>query len=132
MDSSANGLRSLQEESNRILILGNSETNGSDNSVCTSKYSILTFFPKALREQFRRVGNVYFLTIGVIMFIGQYTDAWNSSISPWTTLGPLGIVISVSLVQEGYADVARHRNDKKNEHTSMHFAKVRRRPRQIR
>mmetsp|Transcript_23218 Transcript_23218/g.33776 ORF Transcript_23218/g.33776 Transcript_23218/m.33776 type:complete len:1789 (+) Transcript_23218:129-5495(+) len=113
MDSSANGLRSLQEESNRILILGNSETNGSDNSVCTSKYSILTFFPKALREQFRRVGNVYFLTIGVIMFIGQYTDAWNSSISPWTTLGPLGIVISVSLLQEGYADVARHRNDKK-------------------
>ncbi|VEU39845.1 unnamed protein product [Pseudo-nitzschia multistriata] len=31
--------------------------------------------------------------------------------SPWTTLGPLSIVISVSLTVEGLADIKRHRSD---------------------
>jgi magnesium-transporting ATPase (P-type) len=46
------------------------------------------------------------------MFIGYYTQIFNSSITPWTTLGPLALVISVSLAQEGYTDVQRHRSDK--------------------
>jgi hypothetical protein len=45
------------------------------------------------------------------MFIGTYTTLFTSSVSPWTTLGPLAIVISISLCQEAAADIKRHRSD---------------------
>lgn len=45
------------------------------------------------------------------MAIGYYTPAFDSAISPWTTLGPLAIVISFSLIQEGSADYGRHKSD---------------------
>lgn len=66
---------------------------------------------QATKEQFRRVANLYFLIIGIIMAIGWYTEAFDSAISPWTTLGPLAIVISFSLLQEGTADYGRHKSD---------------------
>ena len=62
-------------------------------------------------EQFRRFANLYFLCIGCIMAVGYYTSAFQSAINPWTTLGPLGIVISFSLMVEGAADMKRHKND---------------------
>jgi magnesium-transporting ATPase (P-type) len=62
-------------------------------------------------EQFRRVANIYFLIIGFIMAIGYFTNLFESAVSPWTTLGPLALVISVSLLQEGLADLGRHRSD---------------------
>lgn len=54
---------------------------------------------------------MYFLIIGTIMAIGWYTPWYESAISPWTTLGPLCFVISISLLQEGNADIGRHRSD---------------------
>ena len=45
------------------------------------------------------------------MAVGYYTDAFESAISPWTTLGPLALVISISLLQEGLADLNRHKSD---------------------
>ncbi len=46
------------------------------------------------------------------MFIGWNTPWFDSSVSPWTTLGPLAIVISISLAQEGAADMKRHKSDR--------------------
>ena len=46
------------------------------------------------------------------MTVGWYTDLYESAISPWTTFGPLAFVISISsLLQEGAADLGRHRSD---------------------
>jgi len=45
------------------------------------------------------------------MAVGYYSDAFQSAINPWTTLGPLSIVISFSLMVEGSSDIKRHRND---------------------
>lgn len=66
---------------------------------------------KAILEQFRRFANQYFLAVGLIMFVGRYTNLYESAISPWTTLGPLAIVISISLLVEGISDYKRHLND---------------------
>jgi len=66
---------------------------------------------QAVKEQFRRVANLYFLIIGIIMAVGWYSHSFDSAISPWTTLGPLAIVISFSLLQEGTADYGRHKSD---------------------
>ncbi len=46
------------------------------------------------------------------MFLGYYTPWFYSSVNPWTTLGPLALVISVSLAQEAYTDLRRHMSDK--------------------
>lgn len=62
-------------------------------------------------EQFRRFANLYFLCVGCIMAVGYYSSAFQSAINPWTTLGPLGIVISFSLLVEGAGDLKRHKND---------------------
>ncbi|KAL9181105.1 hypothetical protein ACHAXT_009910 [Thalassiosira profunda] len=101
-------------EAQRIIDFGHPELHPpfADNSVKTSKYSLLSFFPMAIREQFRKFGNVYFLCIGFLMFLGYYTPLFYSAITPWTTLGPLALVISVSLAQEAYTDLQRHRSDK--------------------
>ena len=66
---------------------------------------------QAVGEQFRRFANMYFLIVGIIMATGYYSDLYDSAISPWTTLGPLAFVISVSLLVEGVADAKRHKSD---------------------
>ena len=48
------------------------------------------------------------------MAVGYYTDLFDSAVTPWTTLGPLAFVVSVSLLQEGMADLSRHRSDREN------------------
>jgi magnesium-transporting ATPase (P-type) len=45
------------------------------------------------------------------MFLGYYTPLVETSVSPWTTLGPLALVVLVSLLQEAYTDIKRHRSD---------------------
>ena len=47
------------------------------------------------------------------MAIGYYNPGlYESAISPWTTLGPLAVVIAFSLLVEGNADYKRHVNDR--------------------
>jgi hypothetical protein len=71
----------------------------------------LFVWSQAILEQFRRFANLYFLCVGLIMAIGYYSHAFESAINPWTTLGPLAIVVSFSLIVEGAADAKRHAND---------------------
>merc|ERR1712238_301577 len=54
---------------------------------------------------------MYFLIVGIIMGIGEFTDLYSSAFSAVTTLGPLCMFISISLLMEGVADRKRHRND---------------------
>ncbi|CAM9310919.1 unnamed protein product [Heterosigma akashiwo] len=70
-----------------------------DNSIKTSKYNVLSFLPISLLEQFRRQGNQYFLLMSVLMLLGTYTTLFQSPIQPWTTLGPLIVVLSISMAQ---------------------------------
>jgi magnesium-transporting ATPase (P-type) len=71
---------------------------------------------QATIEQFRRFANLYFLLVGGIMAVGYYSELFESAISPWTTLGPLAIVISFSLLVEGTGDSKRHRSDEETNH----------------
>jgi len=100
--------RSEATESTRVVTPNFSERDESDfvdNTVITSKYTVLTFLPLSLKGQFRRLGNVYFLSMGILMLLGYYTTIFESAISPWTTLGPLAFVVSISLCSEGAQDI---------------------------
>lgn len=60
----------------RLIYVNNNEKNVefqfADNTVTTAKYSLLTFIPKNLYIQFRRLANVYFAVIAGLQVLLLY------------------------------------------------------------
>ncbi|KAB5537560.1 hypothetical protein DKX38_015093 [Salix brachista] len=75
------------------------------NSISTTKYNFLTFLPKGLFEQFRRVANCYFLLISILSMTPI------SPVNPVTNVVPLSLVLLVSLIKEAFEDWKRFQND---------------------
>ncbi|KAK4791486.1 hypothetical protein SAY86_031899 [Trapa natans] len=85
-----------------------------DNYVRTTKYTLITFFPKSLFEQFRRVANFYFLVSGSLTF---------TPLAPYSSVSaiiPLIIVIGATMVKEGIEDWQRKEQD-----VEVNYRKVR-------
>jgi magnesium-transporting ATPase (P-type) len=84
-----------------------------NNVISTSKYTWYSFLPRSLFEQFRRIANVYFLGISILMLIGTFLPKiFNSPLSAYSTLGPLCLVLAITMAKEGAEDVKRHSSDK--------------------
>lgn len=118
LNMTRNTLNSLDNHDSRTVFLFEGENlNNSKkypkNIVITSRYTLLTFIPKALLEQFRRLANIYFVVIGSIAAVGAYTSIYETSISPIGLLLPMILVISISMCKEGVEDVKRHQTDAK-------------------
>jgi phospholipid-transporting ATPase len=84
----------------------NRESKFVSNVVVTSKYSLATFIPRNLFEQFRRRANIYFLLISCLQL---FTDL--SPTSKYTTAGPLAAVLFFSMLREAFEDFKRHKAD---------------------
>ncbi|KAI0311567.1 hypothetical protein OF83DRAFT_1068591, partial [Amylostereum chailletii] len=102
----------------------------SANQVITSKYTLLTFLPRNLLEQFRRVANMcvspflslpfllrvhprasrggFFLAIAILQFFNKF-----STISPGLVILPLLIVWGITALKDGYEDFKRHQSDRR-------------------
>ncbi|KAF3965086.1 hypothetical protein ACB098_04G085400 [Castanea mollissima] len=79
--------------------------NYGSNYVRTSKYTLVTFFPKALFEQFRRVANLYFLLCAIMSF---------TPLSPYSAVSnvlPLVVVIGFTMGKEVLEDWRRKKQD---------------------
>ncbi|KAF0683553.1 Aste57867_24410 [Aphanomyces stellatus] len=96
------------------------------NSVRTSKYSILSFIPKNLMEQFRRVANFYFLIISLLQLCTTYSPT-----NKYSTIGPLMLVLigtisilsssshrppPATMIKEAIEDKSRHDADRAVNH----------------
>jgi magnesium-transporting ATPase (P-type) len=81
------------------------------NIMVSSRYNAFNFLPKSLLEQFRRLANVYFVVIGVIALIGQYSGLYQSAIDPAGILAPMMIVVFISVIKDGVEDIKRHHAD---------------------
>ncbi|XP_071710472.1 probable phospholipid-transporting ATPase 4 [Rutidosis leptorrhynchoides] len=79
----------------------------STNYISTTKYNVITFLPKALFEQFRRVANLYFLLAALLSLTAV------SPFSPFSMIAPLMFVIGVSMTKEGVENWNRFRQDLK-------------------
>lgn len=77
------------------------------NAIRTSRYNVFDFFPKQLFFQFSRLGNFYFLCIGIPQTIPGISTTGNV-----TTILPLLFFVLLSIIKEGYDDYKRHRLDK--------------------
>ncbi|XP_056143015.1 phospholipid-transporting ATPase ID [Lampris incognitus] len=76
------------------------------NCIMTSKYNILTFLPVNLFEQFQEVANTYFLFLLILQLIPQI-----SSLSWFTTIVPLALVLTITAVKDATDDYFRHKSD---------------------
>ncbi|ORX33448.1 hypothetical protein BD324DRAFT_639819 [Kockovaella imperatae] len=76
------------------------------NKVRTSKYTILTFIPKNLFEQFRRVANIFFL----ICVILQSISIFGASM-PQIGMLPLITILGMTAIKDGIEDWRRAQLD---------------------
>ncbi|ETW06505.1 hypothetical protein, variant 3 [Aphanomyces invadans] len=94
---------------NRITYLNSATLNRSQhfrgNRIHTAKYTLLTFVPKNLFEQFRRVANIYFLVLSVL------TSMPFSPKNPVSLIGTFMAVLMFSAAKEAYEDYMRHLSD---------------------
>uniref|UniRef100_A0A0D3GHY8 Phospholipid-transporting ATPase n=2 Tax=Oryza barthii TaxID=65489 RepID=A0A0D3GHY8_9ORYZ len=77
------------------------------NYISTTKYNILTFLPKAIFEQFRRVANLYFLLTAILSL---------TPVCPFSAvsmIAPLAFVVGLSMIKEGVEDWRRFMQDMK-------------------
>ncbi|KAL2230883.1 phospholipid-transporting ATPase 1 [Sesamum indicum] len=77
------------------------------NSIRTSKYSVLTFLPRNLFEQFHRIAYIYFLVIAILNQLPQLAVFGREA-----SILPLAFVLFVTAVKDAYEDYRRHRSDK--------------------
>ena len=77
------------------------------NHYRSAKYTLLTFFPLNLFEQFRRVANIYFLLTLIITLFQE-----DPPVSPMSWLTSLVFIIAVTMIKQAYEDYLRHRSDR--------------------
>jgi len=68
----------------------------------THKNFSLTFLPKSLIIQFKRVSNIYFLISAVLCSIPEF-----SPLPSYSAISPLAFVLSMSMMREAYEDYVR-------------------------
>ncbi|XP_042480914.1 probable phospholipid-transporting ATPase 4 isoform X1 [Macadamia integrifolia] len=77
------------------------------NYISTTKYNIITFLPKAIFEQFRRVANLYFLMAAILSL---------TPVAPFSAvsmIAPLAFVVGLSMAKEALEDWRRFMQDMK-------------------
>jgi magnesium-transporting ATPase (P-type) len=113
-------------ERKRIIVVGQPDLTQVDNSVHTTKYTRWTFGPKVFLAQFKRIANLWFLIIGLLMLVAFVTGSsfFATPVPPWPTLVPLMIVIMMSMGQERIAEAQRRNGDLRLNHTEVTVLEV--------
>lgn len=91
----------------RDLLIGQSEPFFLDNTISTTKYTLLTFLPLNLIQQFLKIANMYFLFLTVL----QITPNVTISKGIPTILAPLSFIVLLSMVKDGFEDYKRYKSD---------------------
>ncbi|KAF3834831.1 hypothetical protein F7725_027389 [Dissostichus mawsoni] len=83
----------------------------SNNKIKTTKYTVLSFLPKNLFEQFHRFANVYFVFIALLNFVPVV-----NAFQPELALAPVVFILSVTAIKDLWEDYRRHRSDTEINH----------------
>ncbi|TSW75993.1 putative phospholipid-transporting ATPase VA [Bagarius yarrelli] len=82
-----------------------------NNKIKTTKYTVLSFIPKNLFEQFHRFANVYFVFIALLNFVPVV-----NAFQPVLALAPVLFILSVTAIKDLWEDYRRHRADQEINH----------------
>ncbi|XP_071701665.1 phospholipid-transporting ATPase 1-like [Rutidosis leptorrhynchoides] len=104
--------RDINDEDSRLIYVNDAlKTNErfefAGNSIRTAKYSIFSFLPRNLFEQFHRVAYIYFLIIAILNQLPQLAVFGRGA-----SILPLSIVLLVTAIKDAYEDWRRHRSDR--------------------
>ncbi|KAJ2234341.1 phospholipid transporting ATPase [Coemansia sp. RSA 1286] len=77
------------------------------NQIRTAKYTLVSFIPKNLFEQFRRAANIYFLFLLILQFIPAVTTGM-----PGLSALALFTIVFLTMLKDGYEDSKRSASDK--------------------
>lgn len=78
-----------------------------NNRVSSTHYSCGTLVPQSLFEQFQRSSNCWFLLVSMLQLLPVNLNVTDS----WTTVLPLVILLSFTLLKDAYSDYYRHKHD---------------------
>lgn len=79
-----------------------------NNKIRTTKYTLLSFLPRNLLEQFHRVANLYFIFIVLLNWFPAI-NAFGKEIA----MVPVLFVLGVTAVKDLFEDIRRHSSDKR-------------------
>ncbi|CAF1696365.1 unnamed protein product [Brassica napus] len=104
--------KEIKDEDARLIYINDPDRTNetfdfTGNSIKTAKYSVFTFLPRNLFEQFHRVAYVYFLVIAVLNQLPQLAVFGRGA-----SIMPLAFVLLVSAIKDAYEDFRRHRSDR--------------------
>ena len=113
---SASNLRKIYVDLNEIDNINhkdgdtifNQRTTYNDNSIRTCQYTIITFLPLALFNQFKSAFNWFFLIYNIIATIPALSD-----LDPLAEATPFIVVLILNLIKEAIEDFRKYNNDKK-------------------
>lgn len=77
------------------------------NKIRTNKYTILSFLPLNLLDQFSKLANIYFLFIGLMQMIPSISI---SSGKPVIYM-PLLVIVAITAIKDIFEDLKRYRQD---------------------
>ncbi|ESO88482.1 hypothetical protein LOTGIDRAFT_165609 [Lottia gigantea] len=78
------------------------------NRIKTTRYSVITFLPKNLFEQFHRYANLYFIFVVALNWVPE-VNAFGKEIA----MAPVIFVLAVTAIKDIFEDFRRYRSDKK-------------------
>ncbi|XP_063530570.1 phospholipid-transporting ATPase VA isoform X2 [Cydia strobilella] len=90
-----------------------------NNKIRTTKYTLLSFLPKNLFEQFHRVANVYFIFIVLLNWVPAL-NAFGKEIA----MCPVVFVLTVTAIKDLFEDRRRHLSDKRINNSYCRVYKV--------
>ncbi|KAJ6428710.1 hypothetical protein OIU84_020393 [Salix udensis] len=104
--------KEISDEDARLVYLNdpaksNERFEFTGNSVHTAKYSLISFIPRNLFEQFHRVAYIYFLIIAVLNQLPQLAVFGRTA-----SILPLAFVLLVTAVKDAYEDWRRQMSDR--------------------
>uniref|UniRef100_A0A6I8PPW6 Phospholipid-transporting ATPase n=1 Tax=Ornithorhynchus anatinus TaxID=9258 RepID=A0A6I8PPW6_ORNAN len=85
----------------------NPNWNYDTNRIKTTKYTLVSFLPKNVFEQFHRFANFYFVALAALNFVPVV-----NAFQPAVGLIPICIIMAVTAIKDAWEDFRRYKSDK--------------------
>lgn len=83
------------------------------NKIKTTRYTLLTFFPKNIFEQFHRFANLYFVAIAALNFVPVL-----NAFEPGISVIPVCVIMAITAIKDAWEDFRRFKMDREINHMS--------------
>ncbi|KAJ3045970.1 hypothetical protein HK097_001086 [Rhizophlyctis rosea] len=77
-----------------------------DNTVRTSRYTLISFIPCQLLAQFSKIANLYFLIVSALQLLPGVSPT-----GKYTTVAPLAVFVGLAMAREAWDDWQRSKQD---------------------